>query len=117
MSLSYKTRTCLLPLLVNGKPFATQHHSRVSNFLASFSRSDNEHVAFIGERAKFNTHGALGRNFIRCEGDVDIVSPAVDLATRAHAIKELLDIRDGLSVLVGMSFEDVELFIENLCCY
>ena len=35
--LPYKTRTCLLPLLVHGKPFAVQHRSRIAKFLVSFN--------------------------------------------------------------------------------
>ena len=117
MNLHYKTRTCLLPLLISGKSFANQHRSRVSNFLASFCSSDNDHVLFIGERARHYSYSALGRNFTRCEEDVAIVSPSADLTARCQAIIELLEIKDGLSVLNGVTFQDVDYMIETLCCY
>ena len=117
MNLPFKTRTCLLPHLVLGKSFATQHRSRINKFLVSFSVSSNAHVAFIGERAKCYSHGALGRNFTRCESAVVIAGPSMDLATRCHAIRELLDVRDGVLVLAGTTPEDIELGIDSLCCY
>ena len=117
MNLPFKTRTCLLPLLVKGKTFASQHRSRMSKFLASFSASSNAHVAFIGERAKYYSHGALGRNTTRCGSDVVTASPDTDLAARSHSIRELLDIRDGILVLAGAAPDDIESAINYLCCY
>ena len=117
MNLPYKTRICLLPLLISGKSFATQHRSRVTNFLVSFCSSSNSHVHFIGERARHYSYSALGRNFTRCEDDVAMAEPCVDLATRCQAIKEMCQIKDGLSVLEGTSLADIDAIIEFLCCY
>ena len=117
MNLPFKTRTNLLPLLVKGKSFAIQHRSRISKFLASFSTSSNAHVAFIGERAKHYSHSARERNATRCGSDVASASPDTDLAVRSHAIRELLDIRDGTLVLPGTVPEDIESAINYLCCY
>ena len=116
MNLHYKTHTCLLPLLISGKSFADQHRSRVSNFLASFCSSGNDHVLFIGERARHYSYSALGRNFTRCKEEVVLASPSADLTTRCQAITELLDIKDGLSILNGVSLQEVDYMIETLCC-
>ena len=114
--LPYKTRTCLLPHLIHGKPFAVQHRSRISNFLVSFTASDNSRVFYIGERAKSYSHGALGRNYTRCRGREDAESFSTDLVARAFAIRELMDVRDGISVLPGMSPDDIESMIDSICC-
>ena len=54
----YTTHTNLLPLLVKGKPFMTQHFSRVSKFVQSFVRSNNTSVVF------YRSTGAL--QFLWC---------------------------------------------------
>ena len=115
--LPYKTRTCLLPLLVQGKPFVVQHRSRISNFLVSFTESDNSRVFYIGERAKTYSHGALGRNYTRCRGHVEIDPASTDLVARASAIRELMDVRDGMSVLPGMSPDDIDTMISFISCH
>ena len=117
LRLPYKTRTCLLPLLVNGKPFAVQHRSRISKFLVSFNASDNSRVSYIGERAKSYSHGALGRNYTRCRINAGVEPTPPDLLARAHAIRELMDVRDGLLVLPSVLFGDTECIINSLCCY
>ena len=117
MNLHYKTRTCLLSLLVSGKSFASQHRSRVNKFLVSFLSSSNDHVLFIGERANRHSYSALGRNFTRCEEGVALASPSADLTARCQAIREMLEIRDGLSFLDGVTFEEIDYLIELLCCY
>ena len=116
MNLPYRTRSRLLPLLVNGRSFSVQHRSRVSRFLVSFSESSNVHVAFIGARAKYYSHGALGRNHTRCEDDVAIAGPDTDLLARCHVIRELLGVRDGLLTLAGARPDDIEFTIDYLCC-
>ena len=92
-----------------------QHRSRVSNFLDSFMRSRNAHVSYIGSRARYYSHGPLGRNFTRCQVDVDIVEPVTDVAARSQAIRELLNVRDGISVLPGLTHDDVRDVIESMC--
>ena len=106
--LPYKTRTRLLPLLVQGKSFAVQHRSRVSKFLDSFNDSVNSRVSYIGYRAKFFAHGVLGRNLTRCRESAEVDLTPTDLLARAHAIQELMDIRDGLLVLPSTCHEDIE---------
>ena len=117
MNLPYKTRTCLLPLLISGNSFATQHRSRVSNFLVSFCSSSNDHVLFIGERAKYYSYGALGRNFTRCEEGVAIAGPSLDLAARCQAIIEMIEARDGILFVNELAIEDIDSMIELMCCY
>ena len=115
--LPYKTRTRLLPFLVQGKSFAVQHRSRVSKFLDSFNDSVNSRVSYIGYRAKFFAHGVLGRNYTRCRERAGVDLTPTDLLARAHAIQELMDIRDGLLVLPGTCHEDIGSAIDFLCCY
>ena len=115
--LPYKTRTCLLPLLVHGKSFTVQHRSRVSKFLVSFNESENSRVCYIGERAKLYSHGALGRNSTRCRDNVVIEPPPRDLLARAQAIHELMDVRDGTLVLPSFPRDEIEGAIHSLCCY
>ena len=117
LHLPYKTRTCLLPHLVQGKNFAVQHRSRVSKFLVAFNDSHNSRVVYIGQRAKCYSHGALGRNYIRCRGQSGIDPVSTDLQARAHAICELMDVRDGVLSLPGVCHDDIKSAIEYLCCY
>ena len=112
----YNTHRNLLPYLVDGKPFAVQHRSRVTNFLASFTDSANSRVRYIGERAKIYSHGALGRNFTRCGGHVELENSSTDLRARASAIRELLDIRDGISSLLGLTHIEVIDMIDTIGC-
>ena len=115
--LPYKTHRCLLPFLVHGKSFATQHRSRVAKFLVSFTDSDNSRVSYIGERVKLYSHGALGRNYTRCRGNPRIEKAPSDLLARAQAIRELIDIRSGILTLPGADYDDVQSAIDFLCCY
>ena len=117
LNLPYKTRTCLLPELVQGNTFAVQHRSRISNFLVAFNDSKNSRVAYIGQRAKCFAHGALGRNYIRCRRQAGIEPVSADLRARAHAIRELMDVRDGVLSLAGVCRDEIENAIEYLCCY
>ena len=103
--LPYKTRTCLLPLLVHGKRYAVQHRSRIAKFLVSYNESDNSRVCYIGERAQLYYHGALGRNSTRCRNNAGIEPTPADLLARAHAIREHMDGRD------------VEYVIHSMCSY
>ena len=112
-----KTRTCLLPHLVQGNNFAIQHRSRVSKFLVAFNDSNNSRVFYIGQRARCYAHGALGRNYIRCRRDTGIEPVSTDLRARAHAIRELMDIRDGILSLPGVCHTELDSAIEFLCCY
>ena len=115
LSIPYKTRTNILPHLVVGKSFVDQHKSRVSNFLDSFIHSRNTHVSYIGARARWYSHGPLGRNFTRCQADVSVAEPVADLLVRSQAIRELIDVRDGISELPGLTHEEIQSVIESLC--
>ena len=115
--LPYQTRTSLLPLLISGKSFATQHKMRMIKFLGSFCDSDNSHVAYIGERASRYAHGPLGRNHTRCIGGMRVDPPETDLLARSQAIKELIDARDGIVDLPGYTRDEIITSIEFLSTF
>ena len=106
-----------LPHLVQGNDFATQHRTRISKFLVAFNDSNNSRVVYIGQRAKCYAHGALGRNHIRCRGNTGIDPVSTDLRARAHTIRELMDVRDGIMALPGVCRNEIESAIDFLCCY
>ena len=111
------THTSLLPAIVKRATFKQQHAARVQKFVRSFLSSSNEHVALIGERARHCTAGALGRNWARCAAAaVPPVPPDVDVLARAQGIRELLDVRDGISSMPGYTSDDVTMSITTLCC-
>ena len=116
LNLPYKTRTCLLPLLVSGKSFASQHKSRVEKFILSFKESLNSHVSYIAKRAEIFSHGALGRNNIRCKRTAIIGPPRTDLVARSQTITELMDIRDGLLSIPGIQYDEIVTALNYLCC-
>ena len=100
LNLPYKTHRRLLPLIVNGKSFKSQHCSRLHKYVNGFFSSENIYVSFIGAKAKTRVTGSLGRNWARLavmDGLVTFDPP--DEHTLAHAgmIKELLDMRDGIN--------------------
>ena len=74
-------------------------------------------MAYIGRRAQLNSVGALGRNYTRCA--LYKTSPDFDtaLSARAQGIIELLNVRDGLSTMVGFSKDEISQTIEYMCCY
>ena len=117
LCLPFRTRTCLLPLLVHGKNFASQHKSRILKFFTSFNDSNNSHVLYIGERAKCYVHGALGRNYVRCRVHQESEPVSPDLQVRALAISELLDVNDKIRSLPSFSHDEIKSVIEFLCCY
>ena len=112
----YTTHTNLLPLLVKGKPFMTQHFSRVSKFVQSFVRSNNTSVVFIGALARYSSSGALGRNYTRCQNSACLEIPDTDLVARSHCIRELLDVRDGVIDIPGLDIDEVFTTINGICC-
>ena len=119
LRLPYETHRNLLPLVVNSKSFVDQHLSRVKKFANSFITSQNEKIRFIGEMAMLYSYGPLGRNFVKIEtlnNDTCNLNADVKLTCTAKAISDLLDVRDGSRFLPGLDRNDVEFFIEDLCC-
>ena len=112
----YTTHTNLLPLLVKGKPFMTQHFSRVSKFVQYFVRSNNTSVVFIGALARNSSSGALGRNYTRCQNSACLEIPDTDLLARSHCIRELLDMGDGVIDIPGLDIDEVLTTINEICC-
>ena len=115
LNIPYTSHTCLLPLLVKGKPFDAQHMTRVSKFVGSFINSQNEHLQFLGEMARHNSIGALGRNYTRCRAVTDSVPPEPDLVVTAQAVRELLDVRDGVMDMPGFDIVELNTAINDLC--
>ena len=111
----FTTRSYLLPLLTRGKSFENQHRSRIEKFVATFLKSDNFHVKYIGERARRHTAGALGRNYSRCLIPQDFQSVAADRLARAQAVRELIDARDGICDNTVYAHDDIVMCIEDLC--
>ena len=104
-------------MIVNGKTYTDQHFSRVVKFTEAFLTSHNQHVLLIANRARYNTFGALGRNMTRCESAGGLVPPSdAALVARAQSIRELIDVRDGLSDLEGFSHDEVKAVLRGLCC-
>ena len=68
LNLPYKTHRRLLPLIVNGKSFKSQHCSRLHKYVNGFFSSENIYVSFIGAKAKTRVTGSLGRNWARLAG-------------------------------------------------
>ena len=119
LRLPYETHRNLLPLVVNSKSFVDQHLSRVKKFAHSFITSQNEKIRFIGEMAMLYSYGPLGRNFVKIEAlnnDTCNLNADVKLTCTAKAISDLLNVRDGSRCLPGLDRNDVEFFIEDLCC-
>ena len=90
---------------------------RMIKFLDSFRDSNNSHVAYIGERAIRYAHGPLGRNHTRCMGGVRVDPPETELLARSQAIKELMEVRDGLNHLPGYTRDELVSLIEFLCTF
>ena len=112
----YTTHTNLLPLLVKGKPFMSQHFSRVSKFVQSFVRSNNTTVVFIGALARYSSSGALCGNYTRCQNSACLEIPDTDFLARSHCIQELLDVRDGVIDIPGLDIDEVLTTINEICC-
>ena len=110
----YTTHTNLLPLLVKGKPFKTQHFSRVSKFVQF--RSNNTSVIFIGGLARYSSSGALGRNYPRCQHSAWVEIPDTDMLARSHCIRELLNVRDGAIDIPVLDIDEVLTTINEICC-
>ena len=53
----------------------------------------------------------------RCLKDVGVETPTTYLLARSMAIRELLDVRDGINTLPGYTHDDVVSTIEYLCTY
>ena len=117
LKLPYDTHRNLLPLVINSKSFSGQHRSRVGKFLDSFQTSKNKHVNFLGMRACVCTYGSLGRNYVRLLNNEAQSNPCAELLAKSQMIKELVDVRDKLSCVDGMSFDEVSDMIDYLCTY
>ena len=108
----YTTHTIFLPLMVKGKPFMTQHVSRVQSFVCS----SNTSVIFIGELACYSSPAALGRNCTRCQKSACLDIPDTNLLARSRCIRELLDVRDGFIDNPGLETDEVLTTIYEKCC-
>ena len=116
LGIPYTTHTALLPGVTGSKPFKEQHTSRVFKFISSFLSSNNEHVLLIGERARFCAVGALGRNWARRAMAVTAATPCADSLASTQAIRELLDICDGVTSMPDFSNDEITLLIDYMCC-
>lgn len=116
LNMPYQTRSQLLPLLVKGRLFTSQHQSRVNKFISTFLTYENNHAKFIGDRARRSTAGALGRNFVRWLHTTDVHLIDAELLTRAHAIRELIDTRDGVNFIPGFNSDEIQQTIYDLFC-
>ena len=117
MRLPYDTHRNLLPLVLNSKPFSEQHRSRVQKFLGSFQKSENKHVKFLGMRARICTYGSLGRNYVRLLDQMSKTESCAGLLATSQMIKELIDVRDRLTVIQGISNDETSEMIDYLCTY
>ena len=109
--------TNLLPLLINADTFLAQFRKRIAKFVNSFLVSKNVYISFIGELARYNSYGVLGRNLTRVVfNDNSPITSSVETITCAKAIQELLDVRDKIKELPELNHNDVEQMIEDLCC-
>ena len=119
LNLPYKTHRRLLPLIVNGKSFKSQHCSRLHKYLNRFFSSKNIYVSFIGAKAKMRVTGSLGRNWARLavmDGLVPFDLPDEHTSAHAGMIKELLDMRDGINECLHLSRTEIDDLIYHLCC-
>ena len=119
LNLPYKTHRRLLPLIVNGKSFKSQHCSRLHKYVNGFFSSENIYVSFIGAKAKTRVTGSLGRNWARLavmDGLVPFDPPDEHTSAHAGMIKELLDMRDGINECLHLSRTEIDDLIYHLCC-
>ena len=131
LNLPYRTHTELLPHLVGNSNFSTQHIKRFVNFFDNMLHSENKHVRFIAQRALQNTNGVLGLNRAYCDVFtgvrftpgmrvkkvcIPLIDPSSQAYVTAETIKQLLDVRDGLSIIDGFDMDDVSTIISSLCC-
>ena len=129
------THSNLLPHITKCRSFETQHLGRVSKFLCGIIQSKNTHISLIGQKAMRSCNGAMGRNWVRCllagtvvkqGNDFDVCSSdssntvgadqdAISVITAAN-IRELLDVRDGISEMPDFSNHDVCSMLHDMCC-
>ena len=91
LNLPYKTHRLLLPLIVSGKSFKSQHCSRLHKYVNGFFFSENINVSFIGAKTKTRARGSLGRNWTRLavmDGLVPFDPPDEHTSAHARMIKE-----------------------------
>ena len=128
LHIPYTTHTRLLPLILNTPSFKDQHARCVQKFICVFLTAQNDNVLLIGSRTRDFVTGALGRNRARIERrqqitlphEIYVCHPATeeppDQLADAEQVRELLDARDGVVELNGISLEDICFMIEHICC-
>ena len=91
----------------------------MAKFVNSFLVSENAYVSFIGELARYNSYGVLGRNLTRVvfnDSSPVASDTSIYTITCAKAIQELLDVRDRIKETPKLNYNDVDVMIEDLCC-
>ena len=68
-------------------------------------------------RARFCTYGSLGRNYVRLMDEVAKTDPCAELLAKSQMIKDLIDVRDGISVVHGLSYDEVTDMVDYLCTF
>ena len=68
-------------------------------------------------RARVCTYGSLGRNYVRLLNKEAQSDPCAELLAKSQMITELIDVRDKLTCVNGMSFYEVSDMIDYLCTY
>ena len=55
------------------------------------------------------------RNSVRCRHHVGVAEPSAEQLARSQAIRELLDVRDGVCELPGLTRDEIVCVVNNYC--
>jgi len=128
LQLPYRTRSALMPALLEQKDLKLQLAERFVKMVRSVFRSNNHSIMFLVNNSVSDApKGKIGQNIdfvnrkygisILDEQKIPIQQDDDDIMCRAELINEMLEVRDGLSSIDNMNKEELDCSIEWACTY
>ena len=116
LGLPWRTRSCLVPLLLNQEDLLTELRNRFAKMVKSALSNGNSLLAHLVDCASLNPDlhvSIIGRNLRSLNSTMEAPSPE-DVAV-ADAVTELLNVRDNQQDNPFFHDFDIEAFGEMLC--
>jgi hypothetical protein len=128
LGLPYKTRSDLVPYVIDQKQLHVQFHERFVKMMRSVMASSNEHMKMlINISVNAENQGFFGKNVLflnNCYNmsimerqDIPAMACRDDLKVCADIIKELLSVRDNMSSLDVFNANELQEFTKWICTY
>ena len=110
-----RTRTKLVPLLMEQSDLYTQFSQRFKNMVENCQKSDNVYVQYLINHS-CHVKGFIGKN-IDCFESICTSDYMPELIAREGIVTELMNIRDGMHSIECFTLSEINDMLKFACTY